>query len=296
MAPKTPSDDEPEPPTGHPRVRLLAVDVDGTLLRSNGTVAESDRRAIAGALASGVAITLATGRLSSSALPFARSLSLQVPLVCADGAVLFCPTRAIPLMETPLSAAGLAAFGALLREHRLAPFVFTHEAVYGAARDLARFPFVTGWTDRLVSRAIADPVDPSFPAITAIGVGPAEAASAVQDALRANLDIEEDVTVFPIRTTRHWVVRLSPGGCTKAVGLARLADQLGIASDEVAAIGDWYNDIPMLAWAGWSFAMGQAPPEVKEVAKRSLRATAETGGAVAEALEWLYHGPQGGAR
>jgi hydroxymethylpyrimidine pyrophosphatase-like HAD family hydrolase len=50
----------------------------------------------------------------------------------------------------------------------------------------------------------------------------------------------------------------------------------------VATIGDWYNDVSMLEWAGQSFAMGQAPAEVKGAAKHSLRATAETGGAVAE--------------
>jgi hydroxymethylpyrimidine pyrophosphatase-like HAD family hydrolase len=265
-------------------IRLLALDVDGTLLRSDGTVAEADREAIAGALARGIGITLATGRLSSSALPFARALGLEVPLVCADGAVLFCPTRAIPLVETPLSSNGLASFLAELRGQTLAPFVFSHEAVCGAAADFERFPFVSGWTDRFVTDA--DPVGGRAP-ITAIGVGPAEAVTAAHEALLADPAMPDDLAVFPIRTTDHWVVRLSPGGCSKAVGLANLADRLGIPCEEVAAVGDWYNDIAMLSWAGRSFAMGQAPAEVKEVAQRALRATAETGGAVAEALACL---------
>jgi Cof subfamily protein (haloacid dehalogenase superfamily) len=269
-------------------IRLLAIDVDGTLLRSDGTVAESDRAAIAAALASGIAITLATGRLSSSAMPFARTLALEVPLICADGAVLFCPNRAVPLVERPLAPAGLSHFLSLLRTHALAPFVFTHDAVCGSSADLARFPFVSGWTDQVVARdPLPEPGDPTAAAITAIGVGPAAAVAAVHEGLQADPGVDDDVAVFPIRTTDHWVIRLSPGGCTKAVGLALLADRLAIAPDEVAAIGDWYNDVPMLTWAGRSFAMGQAPPEVKEAAKHSLRATAETGGAVAEALEWL---------
>jgi Cof subfamily protein (haloacid dehalogenase superfamily) len=265
--------------------RLLALDVDGTLLRSDGTVAEADRAAIAAALARGIAVTLATGRLSSSALPFARALALEVPLVCADGAVLFCPTRGVPLVETPLSANGLAAFLGLVQGHTLAPFVFTHEAVCGAASDFDRFPFVSGWTDRFVAHD--DPGAASPSPITAIGVGSASAIAAVHDALLADAGQPDDVAAFPIRTTEHWVIRLSPGGCSKAVGLALLADRLSIPVAEVAAVGDWYNDIAMLSWAGRSFAMGQAPPEVKEAAQHSLRATAETGGAVAEALDWL---------
>jgi Cof subfamily protein (haloacid dehalogenase superfamily) len=270
-----------------PPIRLLALDVDGTLLRSDGTVAEADRRAIAAALASGIAVTLATGRLSSSALPFARALALEVPLVCADGAVLFCPTRNVPLIETPLATHGLSTFLALTRTHQLAPFLFNHEAVCGAASDLDRYPWVSGWTDRFVSHE-GDGLPHGGPAlITAIGVGRAEPIAAVHEALKADPAVADEVIVYPIRTTDTWVVRLSPGGCSKAVGLGVLAQRLGISAAEVVAVGDWYNDVPMLAWAGRSFAMGQAPAEVKDAATHLLRSTAETGGAVAEALEML---------
>jgi Cof subfamily protein (haloacid dehalogenase superfamily) len=271
-------------------LRLLALDVDGTLLRNDGNVAPRDREAIASALEAGVAVTLATGRLSSSALPFARALSLEVPLVCADGAVLFCPKRQIPLRQRPLGAAGLSTFLARLRQHGLAPFVFNHQAVCGAAGDFARYPFVSGWTDELVAHDDLDRAaagsDHQAP-ITAIGVGGSPQVAAIMEALRGDPSVSDEVVVFPIRTTDHWVVRLSPGGCSKAVGLGHLVEDLGFAADEVAVVGDWYNDVPMLEWARYSFAMGQAPEEVKRAAKTTLRATAETGGAIAEALAWL---------
>jgi Cof subfamily protein (haloacid dehalogenase superfamily) len=270
-----------------PPIRLLALDVDGTLLRSDGTVADADRRAIAAALERGIAVTLATGRLSSSALPFARSLALEVPLVCADGAVLFCPNRAVPLVETPLASTGLSTFLGLARTHQLAPFLFSHEAVCGAAGDLDRYPWVSGWTDRFVDHGQAGFPDGGPALITAIGVGRAEPVAAVHEALKADPAVADEVMVFPIRTTDAWVVRLSPGGCSKAVGLAVLAERLGITAAEVVAVGDWYNDVPMLAWAGRSFAMGQAPDQVKDAATHLLRSTAATGGAVAEALSML---------
>jgi hydroxymethylpyrimidine pyrophosphatase-like HAD family hydrolase len=274
-------------------LRLIAVDVDGTLLRSDGTVAPEDRAAIAAALERGIAVTLATGRLSSSAIPYARELALQVPLVCADGAVLFCPTRCIPLSQRPLAVAGLNRLLGCLRDEALAPFVFTHEAVCGAADDFNRFPFVAGWTpmraphdDLAVAAAAAGLLAP----ITAIGVGSELAVLRAHERLRADPSVADELAVFPIRTTEHWVLRLTPGGCSKAQGLAQVTEQLAISPSEVVAIGDWYNDVSMLKWAGQSFAMGQAPDEVKEAAKHALRSTAETGGAVAEALAYLDRG------
>jgi hydroxymethylpyrimidine pyrophosphatase-like HAD family hydrolase len=265
-------------------VRLLAVDVDGTLLRTDGTIAPEDRAAIGRALAAGVAVTLATGRLSSSTLPVARELSLAAPLVCADGAVLFCPTRQVPLDQIPLAPAGVARLLHCLEEQGLAPFVFSHEAVCGSPRDFARFPFVAGWTPLLDPR---DDFSRVPPPITAIGVGPEQAVLAAHEALRADPATSDELSVFPIRTTSHWVLRLAPSNCSKATGLERLARRLGIAPDDVAAIGDWYNDVPMLSWARRSFAMGHAPDDVKQAAKHTLTSTAMTGGAVAEALESL---------
>jgi len=271
-------------------IRLIAVDVDGTLLRTDGTVAPEDREAIAAALERGIAVTLATGRLSSSAMPFARTLALQAPLVCADGAVLFCPTSGVPLSQRPLGAPGLTSLLRCLGEEALSPFVFTHEAVCGAANDFDRFPFVAGWTPMRAPHddlAVAAAAAGSLAPITAIGVGPELAVLRAVERLRADPTVADEVAVFPIRTTDHWVVRLTPSGCSKAQGLAQVTEQLSISANEVATIGDWYNDVSMLEWAGWSFAMGQAPAEVKGAAKHSLRATAESGGAVAEVMQLL---------
>lgn len=279
------------------RTRLLAIDIDGTLLRADGQVAPEDRDAIATALSGGMAVTLATGRLSSSTLPFARSLGLRDPLVCADGAVLFCPVREQPLELTVLATPTLAAFRRRLREWALAPFLFTHDTLFGAQADADRFPWTAGWSPRVAPRDDLEGVlgGGEGPIVTAIGIAPAEEPARVAEAaVREDAMIMADVTVFPVKapssgpqTNDHWVVRLTPRGCNKAAGLARVAARLGIAADEVAAVGDWHNDVDMLAWAGSSFAMGHAPDEVKSAAKRTLSATPVRGGGVAEALGLL---------
>lgn len=277
-----------------PEARLIALDLDGTLLRRDGSIADEDRAAISAARARGVVVTLATGRLTSSTMPLAQALDLDAPLVCADGAVLFDPTRGVPLAQTSLATSAVTALFAHLHARSLAAFWFTHEAVCGEAEDVARFPFVAGWTPNFVpypNHTTPLAPLPGLPPITAIGVGPEKDVLEVEDALRADPAVAGEVITFPIRTTDHWVVRLTPDGCTKAVGLARLTRDLGITAAEVVAIGDWYNDLPMLAWAGQSFAMGHAPPEVQAAARAVLEATVETGGAVAEALSRLAAAP-----
>jgi hydroxymethylpyrimidine pyrophosphatase-like HAD family hydrolase len=85
---------------------------------------------------------------------------------------------------------------------------------------------------------------------------------------------------------------LAPAGVSKASALALVADQLGVSSAEVLAIGDGRNDVEMLAWAGRGVAMGQAPPEVKAVAD-SVTGTLEQDGVVGELAKWFSIDPLG---
>lgn len=270
------------------RSRLLALDVDGTLLRSDGEVAAADRAAIVRANAAGIIVTLATGRLSSSTLPVAHDLALVAPLVCADGAVLYCPQRCEPLSLVTLAARALDAFLACIDDCALAPFVFTHDAIYGEDAAVARYPWVAGWTPNIIltngDAAAASPAD----IVTAIGIGTERAARDAAELLQqAPAASGQDLTVFPIGATGAWVVRIVPPGCSKSDGLERLCTRLGVTAADVVAVGDGYNDIPMLTWAGLSFAMGQAPKAVKAAAKQAVGSTAQTGGAVAEIVAHL---------
>jgi hypothetical protein len=73
-------------------------------------------------------------------------------------------------------------------------------------------------------------------------------------------------------------------GPTKGTAVAWLAEYHGCLPEEVVAVGDWLNDIPMFEVAGRSFAMGQSPKELKDCATDELRADSEVGGGVAEAV------------
>jgi HAD superfamily hydrolase (TIGR01484 family) len=82
--------------------------------------------------------------------------------------------------------------------------------------------------------------------------------------------------------TRPWAVLVRAAGIDKGTGIEWLARHYGISLDEVITVGDWLNDVPMLERAGLSFAMAQAPEDVKRAADVVLDSDHETGGAIAE--------------
>jgi hydroxymethylpyrimidine pyrophosphatase-like HAD family hydrolase len=123
----------------------------------------------------------------------------------------------------------------------------------------------------------------------AAGIGSRDAVQRAHLALERDHPTALEMVSFQIRRAgENWALLARPHGCNKGAALARLADRLGVERENVAAVGDWYNDVTMLKWAGRSFAMGQAPEAVACMATDRLTATAMTGGGVAEAIDrWL---------
>jgi HAD superfamily hydrolase (TIGR01484 family) len=270
---------------------LLAVDMDGTLLRDDKTVADVDAQAIRTAAEHGIAVTIATGRLSTGALPTARALGLTVPLICADGGLLIdCPTgEALERRSIP-TAQARAALG-VLESLALVPFVFLADAIHcdgGGARYRA---VVDTWSQELVVHTAAlGSVQawqlPEGVAVT-VGIGPRDSVEQASEQLRRDHADKLDTVHFGMGGMTMWAVRSLPRGCDKGEMLARLAGRLDLPRERVAAVGDWFNDLGMFAYAQRSFAMGQAPDVVRQGATDHLRATSATGGGIAEAIAAL---------
>ncbi|MFT3772219.1 MAG: HAD hydrolase family protein [Minicystis sp.] len=276
-------------PTLAPR-RLLALDLDGTLVRDDGTIDARDRAAIARARRAGAAVTLATGRLSPATLRIARALDLDTPLVCADGAVLVCPRTGRVLDRIALAEEALAALLDALAAHDLAPFVCFPDAVFGDESGLPHLACISGWSTAVeVHPVIAPALDGrACEVVMALGLGPRDRVEAALAVASAALGPAAALATFGLGEGAPWALRAQPPGVDKGTALARLAAHLGVARADVAAVGDWYNDLSMLSWAGQSFAMGQSPPAVRAAAREVLTATAAKGGGIAEAVNrWL---------
>jgi hypothetical protein len=272
---------------------LLAVDMDGTLLRDDKTISEVDAAAIRAAAGHGIAVTIATGRLTTGALPTARALGLEVPLICADGGLLIDCATGAALERRSIATAHARAALSVMESHGLVPFVFSADAIHCDGAGERYRAVVDTWSQQIMVHDDLGSAEawqgPEGVAVTA-GVGPREAVERASGALQRDHGEALDTVHFAMGGVTRWAVRSLPRGCDKGEMLARLAGRLDIPRARVAAVGDWFNDLGMFAYAGRSFAMGQAPEVVHQAATDRMRATSATGGGIAEAIEALLAG------
>jgi hydroxymethylpyrimidine pyrophosphatase-like HAD family hydrolase len=272
-------------------VKLLALDLDGTLLDDRGRVHAEDAEAIARAAEAGVRVTVVTGRLYSGTRESARAIGALGPVACVDGTHIVEAGSDRDLFHQALAEPAAEAVRQATSQTKVACFVFAHDEIVFDEHGEPFVPYVKLWSARMVrhQRVTEHPHWGHPRGVSAVVcVGPEEsirhAAAAVEGAGGAF------VAAFPVRRAEVepvWGMVVRAAGHDKGTALGWLAGHYGCAPEEVAAVGDWLNDVPMFAVAGRSFAMGQAPDVVKAAAGEVLSATSATGGGVAEALRRL---------
>lgn len=268
--------------------KLFAVDLDGTLLNAFGEPHAADLVALADARREGHAVTILTGRLYSGTRDAAAAIKLLGPVGCVDGSHVVDTTTHQTLMHHALEGSPRERLLEALQEGSPATFVFANDRIVCDARGSEFRPYVTTW-----SRDI-DPTHDVFEhdvwttprGITSIvAIGEASSIDTVCDVLDRTAKGAFQLATFPIRRLGSLVglvVRSREGD--KGSALAWIAEHHGVAMKDTVCIGDWLNDVPMFRVAGRSFAMGQAPAEVKSHASDVLVENSQTGGGVARAV------------
>jgi len=260
------------------RIRLIAADLDGTLMGEKMEFSTRVRAALRAAMAQGVQVTIATGRAFAATLPFARELGITAPLICSQGGYIRAPNSPQPLYEAtmPLELAREAI--RLSREASWRLHIYLDDVAY-TERPLGDEDFyrrLFGIQVQYVPDLLAFLDQP--PAKFLIVVDTPEQAAALDEELRARfagrLRIVRSYRIF---------VEGNPLEASKGQGLSRLAAHLSIPQQEVMAIGDQDNDADMVAWAGLGVAMGNGSPAVKAVADYVAPPVEEDG--AAEAIE-----------
>jgi HAD superfamily hydrolase (TIGR01484 family) len=265
--------------------RLLAVDLDGTLLRSDGRVDDRDRAAIAELQRAGTTVTIVTGRLHSGSLAAARACDIAGAIACVEGSHLVDvesgQTHAHHAFGTDVTEVLRAAFA----EHRLASFVFEADGIHHDAAGAAYTGYVGTWSPnlRLVEEALAAGVWANDP-LAAVAIGEPEAVAAAHAALRAHADRLFSVSFALGAIPGKHALLTRAAGPSKGTALAELCARAGCTLAEAVAVGDWFNDVPMFEVAGRSFVMASAPEAVRAKASDSLERVAGSGGGIAEAI------------
>ncbi len=266
-------------------IRLLAIDIDGTLLNPQRQVTPRTQAAIKTAQQQGIIVTLATARRYINTAPIAAQLGIAIPVILCDGALIMAHPGG-DILHTHLLEAAIAQQAVdILVRHGVQPVVhhvngaieetwtglneYDNEWVAGYfatfPEHMKRLPYVScciGQPDplRVVAFTSEEIVQRLIPEISLLNC-------AWNMTKRGSYGTAE--------------LAIMHAACSKASGIIALARQLDIPAEQIMAIGDNNNDIEMLQSVGWGVAMGQAPERVKAIAHAVTASNAEDGVALA---------------
>ncbi len=261
-----------------PGIRLVATDLDGTLLHTDGTVTARTQAALRALEALGVTVVFVTGRPVRWMLELWEHVGELGLAICSNGGIVYdVPARAVRIARTIPTEVGLQVAD-LLRD-AVPGTTFAVETVSGFGRE----------PDFMEGHAIPEDV--------AVGPLPELLDDDTVKMLARHEDLEpeafwaETERVVGHLVTTTWsslgaLVEISARGVTKASTLALLCEELEVQADEVLAFGDMPNDLAMLEWAGRSYAMANGHPSVRETAGETAPTNEDDG--VAAVLEELF--------
>jgi Cof subfamily protein (haloacid dehalogenase superfamily) len=259
-------------------VKLIATDLDGTLLDSTGKIPARNLSILREAIDKGVATTICTGRMFRSAKCFAEQIGVKIPLICYNGAMV-ARLDGKPTWHLTLDMGLAKELIAMCLKRRVHIQSYAGDELYVRDADAAVFQDYMkyfGVTGKVVGDDIFNPP-----------VNPTKLLAMTETAEDA-VAMEEEITerfggsLYVTRSLATFVEMMNPD-VNKANGLRHLAGEMGVAMGDVMAIGDGENDVEMVKSAGVGVAMGNGADKIKAAANHIAPTNDEDG--VAWAVE-----------
>ncbi len=275
------------------RYRLLAIDIDGTLVNSQNELTEATRAAVLRAQRAGIHVVLATGRRYSRVLPLVEPLQLNLPLVTASGALIKRAADHSTLYRAEFKPGALEACLEIIYRAGYQAVVYADTFDLGfdyyctslnANRaEMVEFLERNAGCERVCANLSNSPPPGVF---ALFAMAKRDEMLDLQNALCKRLPLE--LYVHVLRSPRYtgFMCEIAPFGVSKWSGILRLAETWGIRPDEICAAGDDVNDIPMIEAAGLGVAMGNALDEVKAAADRI--APSHDADGLVQVVDWLF--------
>jgi hypothetical protein len=273
-------------------VRLLAVDVDGTLLRNDQRIARGVIRACRAAERAGCVVVLATARPPRTTRPIVQALGIAAPTINYNGALIWNPLDHRPLFHQPLPPETTRAVVALAR--RLAPEVLVGLEILDEWYTDRIDPRFEIETLRRVQPDYIGPLEEFLSReVTKLNLlGPPRCLEAIRRPIEERFWKSRQVAIFP--GDQH-LMQITHPLADKAMALQRIAARLGVTREAVMAIGEGINDAGMVEWAGFGVAVEHACAPVRALARAVVPSPDGLG--VARAIQrYVLAGAPHGAR
>jgi Cof subfamily protein (haloacid dehalogenase superfamily) len=280
------------------KYKLVVLDIDGTLLTSRHTITRKTIRIINTARQKGLQITLATGRNFLNARRIAQKLKINLPIISNDGAYIVHPFNKAVVYEKRIPGEHVAGLMDILNKYGL-HYILHHDMVnvsnrkinwralmgYTRITSIFRRLYETGNFKIIPGNQIMEYIWNNnmipFKVTVWADHGPDGHLDQIIPELAEQLD-----GVIDISWSGYKGFEILPEGISKAKGLKILENELGFDPSEIIAIGDSFNDLGMIKYAGLGIAMGNAPKEIQNSAGFVTMSNDDNG--VAYALEKFY--------
>lgn len=259
-------------------IRLIATDMDDTLLDASSSLTERTRCALQKAMDAGCMISLSSGRMTESMLPFAEKIGVNAPMILYNGALIYDHRTGETLFSNPIPADIALGVAKMIESMGIYLQIYPGEGYYCNRR--------CAHTDRYEASIRVPCTELGVPVsqwmtggmIKMLAIATPEEIDAAQKKLRE---------AFPsgvnfMKSKAHYL-EIVGEGIDKGRAIHVLADKLGLSTEEIAAFGDGQNDATMIAAAGMGVAMENAVPECKAAAKIIAPRSDEDG--VAQVIE-----------
>ena len=257
-------------------IKLIAIDIDGTLLTDTHQLTPETIAALKEKAAAGVKIVLCSGRPLIGMLPFVAELGLMAPdeyTISSNGAFVQHNADSEVLINHTLSFDEYRQFEALSQELGIQHHVLNQQNMYTPNRQLSRYTVYDSYaTGMPLNYCPVDEMDPAMRFSKIMYCAEPEVLSQVIDQIPAHYFAD-----FHLVKSMPFYFEILHKQASKGQAVRELAEKLGIEASEVMAIGDNENDVDMLTYAGLAVAMGNATPNVKAVADQITKSNNEHG-------------------
>jgi hypothetical protein len=271
--------------------KLLALDLDGTLLSGKHEIDKETIRHIKFAEEKGVKVIIATGRLYASAKYFGRMIDIKTSIISCNGAYVKAIDTEDVIGSHPFKKEDIEALVEIYNRYPDAYYqVYSDKGMYSKELKYSSLQYSL-WNkqqkeeDRIPVKILERPEDLleiDEPLYKIYSVAEAQSEEMHNEYIRA---VHENTSLYSVQSMKGTMDILRKG-INKGIALEKLADYYHVSLDEVIAVGDNHNDIDMIKYAGMGIAMGNAENEVKDVAQY-ITSTNTDGGIVKVIGEYI---------